>query len=70
MPLTDDERQDVKDQIRDIIRRSAITGQYDSPETAAALLVLVVCRELGVPQEDVPAVLRRGLQRWGGEPSQ
>ena len=70
MPLTDDERQGVKDQIRDIIRRSAITGQYDSPETAAALMVLVICRELGVPQEDVPAVLRRGLQRWGGEPSQ
>jgi hypothetical protein len=70
MPLTDDDRRDVKDQLRDIIRRSAITGQYDSPETAAALVVLVICRELGVPQEDVPAVLQKGLQRWGGEPSQ
>ncbi|MBC9208920.1 hypothetical protein IBL26_18885 [Roseomonas aerophila] len=65
MALSDEEKRDINDQIRAIIRRSSVRGPNDSPETVATLMVLAVCRELGLAHEDVPAALLRGLTQWG-----
>lgn len=51
--------------IETVITGSAVCSPDDSPQTIAAAMVLAVCRQLGVPQADVPHVLLAAIKGTG-----
>lgn len=67
MPLPPERQAEVNAEVRAIIRRSNLWSPTDSPETVAALMVLHVCRHLGVPHERIPETLLGALAGIGSD---